>query len=186
MKKPSKQTRSTIFNALIIIGTVLVVLLLTVYNMNLAIDEATNFKNTLGDALSCMKELFALIPTANETDPATAAADIVRGFFATYPRYFVDGAGFDPKFSPKVLGKLRDDDGYSYLTVEGLKEICKLNNIADPRTFGDGLTRSGFFVADDKVQKGRKTPRSTVMKRIGSLNVRCYRIKTQVLEGVDS
>ena len=83
-----------------------------------------------------------------------------------------------------AYGKLADNDGYTYITSFALKEACK-NAGYDYRKLVDDLITVGFFVPNNKIKKGHKTPLKTVQKAIGKLKPDCYRIPNSLLNAAE-
>ena len=129
------------------------------------------------DAVANATKIFALIPTMEEISDTTKEKAFVSGFCAQNQNRFVGGSVTLDRMQA-VYGKLRDDDGFNYITAKALRDACKAEGIDYHKLVAD-LVAVGFFVPSDKVKKGRKKPSNTVQKKIGTENTDCYRFKWQ-------
>lgn len=126
------------------------------------------------DAIINAAKIFPLIPTINEISDTPREKDFVRGIIAKNQNSFV-GGNVEIKRMKEIFGKLRDDDGFTYITVQFLKDACR-NEGFDYRKLVSDLVADGFFVPSTKIKKGCKKPLDTVQKKIGETNATCYRI----------
>ena len=129
--------------------------------------------NALADAKLCAKEIFKLIPTVAEISDVTREKRVVRGFIAQNQSRFV-GGNVELDRMQAFFGKL-DEPDYTYITAKALQDACNADKF-DYKKLVDDLIADGFFIPSDKIKKGRKTPPATVQKKIGKVNVECYRI----------
>lgn len=132
------------------------------------------------DAIINAAKIFPLIPTKFEVSDTPREKEFVRAFVGQNQNRFVGGtAGMDKIQS--FYGKLKDDDGYTYVAAKALQDACKVDGI-DYRKLVADLVADGFFKPADKPEKGHKTPLTTVQKKIGVVNVRCHRIPKDKLD----
>ena len=134
----------------------------------------------LEDATLCAKEIFKLIPTRAEIDDTPREKEFVRSFIAQNQNRF-EGGNVELNKMQAVYGKLRDRDGFTYITVQALKDACAGGGF-DYRKLVSDLIADEFFKPADTTKKGRKTPLDTVQKRLGEVNTRCYRIPNTVFD----
>lgn len=147
------------------------------------LNSSLGTKNALKEATFALSPIFPLIPTISEISDTTRESDFVRAIIAQNQNRFI-GGNVAPERMQAVLGKLNDDDGYTYIAAKFLQEECSTNGF-DYRKLVDDLVTDGFFIPDTNIKKGRKTPLSTVQKRIGEVNTRCFRIKNSVFNGAE-
>ena len=88
------------------------------------------------------------------------------------------------KMQGGFYGKLRDIDDYTYISVKALRDACKAESF-DYRKVAADLVADGFFTPADKPKKNRRTPTPTVQKKIGEVNMECYRIPNEIFYAVD-
>ena len=124
--------------------------------------------------------IFDLLPTASELDDTEREKDFVLDFIAANQNSFI-GGNRNLEFIPNIYGKLNDDDGFSYLAVQALKDACTSKGFDYQKVVAD-LIACGFFVPDDKIFKGRKKPLLTVSIWLGRTKTRCYRIPNVILK----
>ena len=74
-----------------------------------------------------------------------------------------------------------DEPDYTYITAKALQDACNADKF-DYKKLVDDLIADGFFIPSDKIKKGRKTPPATVQKKIGKVNVECYRIPSTAFD----
>jgi uncharacterized protein (DUF927 family) len=129
--------------------------------------------NALADAKVCAKEIFKLIPTVAEISDVAREKEFVRGFVAQNQSRFV-GGNVELDRMQAFFGKL-DEPDYIYITAKALQDACNADKF-DYKKLVDDSIADGFFIPSDKIKKGRKTPPATVQKKIGKVNVECYRI----------
>ena len=134
----------------------------------------------LEDATLCAKEIFKLIPTRAEIDDTPREKDFVRDVIGKNQNHFI-GGNVEEKKIQGIWGKLKDVDGYTYITVPALRDACADGGF-DYRKLVSDLIADGFFKPADTTKKGRKTPLDTVQKRLGEVNTRCYRIPNTAFE----
>ena len=135
---------------------------------------------TIDDATLCAKEIFKLIPTRAEIDDTPREKEFVRSFIAQNQNRF-EGGNVELNKMQAVYGKLRDRDGFTYITVQALKDACAGGGF-DYRKLVADLIADEFFKPADTTKKGRKTPLDTVQKRLGEVNTRCYRIPNTIFD----
>ena len=155
----------------------------TILNSALFGNTVTHWGKTftaLEDATLCAKEIFKLIPTTEEIDDTLREKEFVRSFIAQNQNRF-DGGNVELNKMQAVYGKLRDRDGFTYITVQALKDACAGGGF-DYRKLVSDLIAVGFFTPADNTGKGRKAPLDTVQKRLGEVNTRCYRIPNTVFD----
>ena len=133
------------------------------------------------DAIINAKRIFPLIPTIAEISATQREKDFVRGIIAKNQNNF-DGGNVAPDHMKEFSGKLYDDDGFTYLTVQFLKEACKREGFDYHKLVSD-LVADGFFIPSTKIPTGCKKPLDVVQKKIGKTNARCYRIRNAILNG---
>ena len=134
----------------------------------------------LEDATLCAKKIFELIPTRAEIDDTPREKEFVLSFVAQNQPCFIGGTK-ENKYMQAVFGKLRDNDGFTYITTRALKDACDRAGFDYHKLVAD-LVADGFFKPADKTEKGRKTPLATVQRQIGETYTRCYRIPNEEFE----
>ena len=132
------------------------------------------------DAIINTVKIFPLIPTTAEISDTQREKDFVCSFITQNQGRFI-GGNITLERMQSIFGKLNDPDGYTYITVQALKDACK-NEGFDYRKLIADLVADGFFVPSDKIKKGCKKPLDTVQKKIGETNATCYRIPQAVLD----
>lgn len=132
------------------------------------------------DAIINTVKIFSLIPTTAEISDTQREKDFVCSFITQNQGRFI-GGNISIERMQSIFGKLNDPDGYTYITVQALKDACK-NEGFDYRKLVADLVADGFFVPSDKIKKGCKKPLDTVQKKIGETNATCYRIPQAVLD----
>jgi uncharacterized protein (DUF927 family) len=137
------------------------------------LNSALGTNNALADAKLWAKEIFKLIPTVAEISDVAREKEFVRGFVAQNQSRFV-GGNVELDRMQAFFGKL-DEPDYTYITAKALQDACNADKF-DYKKLVDDLIADGFFIPSDKIKKGRKTPPATVQKKIGKVNVECYRI----------
>ena len=133
----------------------------------------------LEDAALFTKQIFKLIPTRAEIDDTPREKEFVLEFIAQNQPNFIDGPK-KTEYMQAIFGKLKDDDGYSYITTRALKDACARGGF-DYRKLVADLIADNFFIPAKTTEKGRKAPRETVQKQIGKTYTRCYRFATSFL-----
>ena len=129
---------------------------------------------TSDDAIINAAKIFPLILTVAEVSDTPREKDFVRSFIGQNQNRFVGGL-VDMDRMQAIYGKLKDDDGFTYVSAKALKDACKTEGF-DYRKLVADLVADGFFKPADNVAKGHKTPLATVQKKIGAINMRCHRI----------
>ena len=132
------------------------------------------------DAVINAAKIFPLVPTTADIDDMPREKNFVCGFITQNQNRFI-GGNVDVEKMQAVYGKLKDADGYTYITVQALKDACKIEGF-DYRKLVADLIADGFFVPSTKIPKGCKKPLDTVNKKLGETNARCYRIPQSVFE----
>ena len=135
----------------------------------------------IDDATLNANEIFALIPTAEELSGKSRAKTFIRGFIAQNQNRFIGGNVDVDRMQGGFYGKLRDADGYTYITAKALRDACKVEGF-DSRKLVADLVADRFFVPADKLKKKRRTPTPTVQKKIGEVNTECYRIPNSIFD----
>ena len=149
------------------------------YGNTVTTDDGKTIKAS-DDAIINAVKIFPLIPTKAEIDDTPREKEFVRSFITQNQGRFI-GGNIAPERMQSIFGKLNDPDGYTYITVQALKDACK-NEGFDYRKLVADLVADGFFVPIDKIKKGCKKPLDTVQKKIGETNATCYRIPQVVLD----
>ena len=136
------------------------------------------------DAIINLGKVFSLIPTAKDISATDHEKDFVRGFILQNQGKFI-GGNIPIERMQAIYGKLRDDDGYTYITTRALQDACKIAGF-DYRKLAADLAAVGFFEPADSVEKNRKNANNTVVKRFtkDSVSARCYRIQNAILDAV--
>lgn len=142
--------------------------------------DLSAFAHEMGEAEIVSEYIFPLIPTTAEIDDTTREKDFVRGFIALNQNRFIGGNADIDKI-PQIFGKLDDDDGYTYLATKVLQDACTTDGFDYHKLVSD-LVADGFFIPSDKTEKDCKTPRPTVLKKIGKANTRCLRIRNKTFK----
>lgn len=132
------------------------------------------------------KKILSLMPTKAEIDDTPRERDCILSFIAQNQNRFVGGTTTQETLGrmQAIYGKLRDDDGYTYITTQALKDACASAGF-DYRKVVNDLIEDEFFIPADVVEKDCKSRRPTVIKRIAQLNARCYRIPNTRLDSVE-
>lgn len=129
------------------------------------------------------REIFALIPSRVEVADVSREEAVVRDFVVKNQTRFL-GMQVQLERMPFVYGKLDDPDGFHYVTVAAVREACKLEKYDYKKLVAD-LIESGFFVPSDVIKRNYRKPLAFVQKRIGNLNVNCYRIPRSAFGSYD-
>lgn len=129
------------------------------------------------DAIINAGKIFPMLPTKAEISDTPREKEFVRSFIGQNQNRFV-GGNVDLDKIQMFYGKLKDDDGFTYIAVKALKDACAIEGF-DFRKLVADLVADGFFKPDDKIEKGHKTPRTAILVKIGKTNMRCYRIPTE-------
>ena len=132
----------------------------------------------LNDAKHNADEIFKLLPTIVEISDTAREKEFVLGFIAQIQNRLI-GGNVPLERMQIVSGKLETD--YLYITVAALKKACADEGFDYKKVVAD-LVEEGFFTPDDKIEKGRRTPLATVLRKIGETKTRCYRIRTELLK----
>lgn len=151
--------------------------------LNLALSEQDTQAELplfLDDAKLNATEIFKLVPTIIEISDVNREKAFVLGFIAQNQNRF-QGGNVELDKMQTICGKL-DDPKFIYITVLALKEACAKEGFDYKKLVAD-LIADGFFVPNDKTEKGHKTPLGFVQKKIGKVNTNCYRISHRVFEG---
>lgn len=126
------------------------------------------------DAIINAGKIFPMLPTLTEISDTPREKEFVRSFIGQNQNRFV-GGNVDLDKIQMFYGKLKDDDGFTYIAVKALKDACAIEGF-DFRKLVADLVADGFFKPDEKIKKNHKTPLTTVQKKIGKLNFSCFRI----------
>lgn len=136
---------------------------------------------SLDDAIATNAvKIFPLIPTTDEIDDTPREKEFVCSFIAQNQTCFIGGTK-EAKYMQVIYGKLLAEDGFTYITVQALKDACAGGGF-DYRKLVADLVAVGFFIPADSTEKRRKTPLATVQKQIGTTYARCYRISNSAFE----
>ena len=149
--------------------------------LNAGINDADTLP--IDDAVQNAEEIFQLVPTNAEISDTEREKDFVLNILAQNQNRFITEDCSIEKLSI-ICGKLKDWDGYTYITVKFLQDECERNGFDYHKLVAD-LVRAGFFIVADTIEKGRRKKRDTVNKKIGKVSTRCYRILNSFLEDDD-
>ena len=141
-------------------------------------DTQEDFDALLDDAKHNADEIFKLLPTIVEISDTAREKEFVLGFIAQIQNRLIGGS-VPLERMQIVSGKFETD--YLYITVAALKKACADEGFDYKKVVAD-LIEEGFFIPDDKIEKGRRTPLATVLKKIGETKTRCYRIRIELLK----
>ena len=144
--------------------------------LSLALSESfTEYEKEklLDDSCANAREIFALIPSRVEIADVVREEAAMRDFIVKHQNRFV-GSSTEVERMPVVYGKINDGNFY-YITVAAVKELCKIEQFDYKKVVSD-LIESGFFVRSDVVKPNYRKPLAFIQKRIGKLNVNCFRI----------
>ena len=155
------------------------VAVLTLADMFLNMCLGVQDSDALGDAISLMTtDVFELIPTLEEIADTTREKDFVTGFIAAKAAQFVCSPTYNQDSGREVLGKF--DDDFIYITVRALQAACDEKGFDYKKIVAD-LIDAKFFIPDDKINTGRKTPYNFVQKKINRIKANCFRIPANFL-----
>lgn len=140
-------------------------------NQVLGVDKT----QSVNDAMQMAFKIFDYIPFEKEFSDSEREERILLDFISRNSSCFEGYRNFNDK-TPKIFGKL--DGDYLFITVGAVKDCCRQNELDYVKTVDD-LIASGFFVPADTIDKGLKSPRKYVKKRIGITSTWVYRIPTQ-------
>lgn len=146
--------------------------------LNAALGE--NFDTALQDAKLNATQIFPLVPTTAEISDTAREKDFVLGIIAQNQSRFI-GGNIPLDRMQAICGKL-DDPKFIYIAAKFLQDTCSADGF-DYKKLVDDLVADGFFVPADTIEKGRKTPLTTVKKQLGKVNTRCYRISRTAFDG---
>ena len=146
--------------------------------LNAALGE--NFDTALQDAKLNATQIFPLVPTTAEISDTAREKDFVLGTIAQNQSRFI-GGNIPLDRMQAICGKL-DDPKFIYAAAKFLQDACSAEGF-DYKKLVDDLVADGFFVPADTIEKGRKTPLTTVKKQLGKVNTRCYRISKTAFDG---
>ena len=132
----------------------------------------------LDDAIQNTNAVFKLIPSYVEISDTARERDFILGFIAQNQNRFIGGNVQIEKMQT-IYGKFTKD--YVYITVAALKKACTDEGFDYKKVAAD-LIEDGFFVPDDKLEKGYKNPRSTVKVWLAKTTTNCYRFSTQAFK----
>ena len=132
----------------------------------------------LDDAIQNSNLIFKLIPSYVEISDTARERDFILGFIAQNQNRFIGGNVQIEKMQT-IYGKFTKD--YVYITVAALKKACADEGF-DYKKVATDLIEDGFFVPDDKLEKGYKNPRSTVKVWLAKTTTNCYRFSTQAFK----
>lgn len=141
-------------------------------------------KNTcITDTNVFAQKIFELVPTIDEISDTEREKDFVLGFIAEKSAHFENSFSFIRDYGRDIYGKF-DDDGFVYLTARALKTACEDSRFDYKKLVAD-LVGDKFFIPDDKIRSGRKSPYSFVQKKICGVKNNCYRIPKQFTVDVE-
>ena len=149
--------------------------------LNLALsdqDTQEDLSLFLDDAKLNADEIFKLLPTTAEISDTAREKEFILGFIAQIQNRLIGGS-VPLERMQIVSGKFETD--YLYITVAALKKACADEGFDYKKVVAD-LVEEGFFTPDDKIEKGRRTPLATVLRKIGETKTRCYRIRIELLK----
>ena len=149
-----------------------------VLNMCLGVDEDAAF----ADAVDNAKIIFEFVPTIADISDFEREKNFILGFIAQNQKYFLGATPAQIENLPFIYGKF--DDDFVYIAVTAFKEACTKANF-DYKKVRDDLIEEKFFVPDDKIFKGRKTPYNFVQKKIGGTKDNFYRIPKNFITDID-
>ena len=148
---------------------------ITDYLLNVALFGDSNAEEDIwNNSISNSIEIFSFIPSRVEIADVQLEESVMRNFIVKNQSRFVN---VDTEISkmPVVYGKFDGSDGFYYIIVGTVKKACKLEQF-DYRKLVADLVDSKFFIASTVVKRHYRRPLAFVQKRIGQLNVNCYRI----------
>ena len=137
------------------------------------------------DSVTTFQDILEMAPTQESLSDATREKDFVMSFIAINESKFVGSSSYNDDHPPtQVYGEFRDR--YLWIIGKVLKDACNASGFNSKKVVTD-LIAEGFFVPDDKIENGSKTPRHDIKHRIrgANSNPRCYRIPFSVLERED-
>lgn len=126
-------------------------------------------------------KIFPLIPTLAEIDDTQREKDFVLSFIAQNQSSFISDkhpTGYIPQ---KIYGKLKDKDGFTYITVQALKDACDAKGFDYRKVVAD-LIADGFFIPSTTIRKGCNKRSNTCQKKLNAMNATCYRIQNLFLD----
>ena len=136
-------------------------------------DTQEDFSALLEDAKLNAKEIFKLLPTNDEISDTAREKEFVLGVVAQSQNSFI-GGNVPLERMQAIKGKF--DSPYNYITVAALKKAFTEEGF-DYRKLVSDLVEDGFFIPNDRVEKGYKKPRPTVKVWLGKGATNCYRFR---------
>ena len=133
----------------------------------------------LDDSIQNANVIFKLIPTNAEISDTAREKNFVISVIAQNQNRFI-GGNVPLDRMQTICGKLKDNDGYTYIAAKFLQDECERNGFDYHKLVSD-LVAASFFVPADNIETGKKSTLTTVQKKIGKVNTRCYRISNDSL-----
>ncbi|MBQ3444487.1 MAG: DUF927 domain-containing protein, partial [Selenomonadaceae bacterium] len=133
----------------------------------------------LNDAIQNANIIFKLIPTNAEISDTAREKIFVISIIAQNQNRFI-GGNVPLDRMQTICGKLKDHDSYTYIAAKFLQDECERNGFDYHKLVSD-LVAAGFFIPADTIETGKKSTLTTVQKKIGKVNTRCYRINNDSL-----
>ena len=135
----------------------------------------------IDDAIQNANVIFKLIPTNAEISDTAREKNFVLAIIAQNQNRFI-GGNVPLDRIQTICGKLKDNDGYTYIASKFLQDECERNGFDYHKLVSD-LVAADFFIPADTIETGKKSTLTTVQKKIGKVNTRCYRISNDSLNG---
>ena len=135
----------------------------------------------IDDAIQNANVIFKLIPTNAEISDTAREKNFVLAIIAQNQNRFI-GGNVPLDRIQTICGKLKDNDGYTYIAAKFLQDECERNGFDYHKLVSD-LVAADFFIPADTIETGKKSTLTTVQKKIGKVNTRCYRISNDSLNG---
>ncbi|MBR4903225.1 MAG: DUF927 domain-containing protein [Selenomonadaceae bacterium] len=145
--------------------------------LNAALTDADTLP--LDDSIQNANVIFKLIPTNAEISDTAREKNFVISIIAQNQNRFI-GGNVPLDRMQTICGKLKDNDGYTYIAAKFLQDECERNGFDYHKLVSD-LVAADFFIPADTIETGKKSTLTTVQKKIGKVNTRCYRISNDSL-----
>ena len=133
----------------------------------------------LNDAIQNANIIFKLIPTNAEISDTAREKIFVISIISQNQNRFI-GGNVPLDRMQTICGKLKEHDSYTYIAAKFLQDECERNGFDYHKLVSD-LVAAGFFIPADTIETGKKSTLTTVQKKIGKVNTRCYRINNDSL-----
>lgn len=133
------------------------------------------------DAADLADEILKIVPTINEISDTEREKDFVTSWIVQNLPHFEGSNKYDEKRGLKGFGRFDRDKNFLYIVANKLSEDCNLAGYDYQKVVAD-LVEDNFFIPSKAIEKGRKTPRPTVTKKIDGINTRCLQIPLSILE----